>query len=235
MSNKALVILTSIDKYPDIDKATGAWLGEVVHFVDVLERAGYEIDYVSPRGGKSPIDPASLEMADDTDKEYYNNPDFRNKLDNTLSPERVNPGDYQIVYFAGGHGTVWDFPENDRLQEISRQVYEKGGVVSAVCHGPTGLLNIKLSNGEYLIRDKEVTGFSNEEEKLVEADKHVPYLLEDELKKRQAKYSRSKEPFTSHAVVSERLVTGQNPQSTRAVAESVLKLVLTVNPANKER
>lgn len=101
-------------------------------------------------------------MVSAIDWQYYADPKFRHKLANTLKPSEIKADDYQVIYYAGGHGTVFDFVDNKELQEITKQIYEKGGIVSGVCHGPVGLLNIKLSNGDYLVKDKKVTAFSNE-------------------------------------------------------------------------
>lgn len=223
MSKKMLVVLTSYPKYPNLERATGLWLGEAVHFVKKVEAAGYQVDYVSPKGGYTPIDPHSLAMADATDWEWYQNSDFMSRLGATLKPSQVNPNDYSVIYYAGGHGVVWDFPDNEELQAISRSIYENGGIVSSVCHGAVGLLNIKLSDGSLLIKGKEVTGFSNAEEKLAELDKYVPYLTEDEMVKRGAVYKKAAEPWAPFAVADQRVVTGQNPASGAPVAELVLK------------
>ncbi|MGE8409175.1 MAG: type 1 glutamine amidotransferase domain-containing protein [Pseudomonas sp.] len=223
MSKKVLVVLTSVPKYPNLERATGLWLGEAVHFVKKIEAAGYQVDYVSPKGGYTPIDPHSLAMADATDWEWYQNSDFMSRLGATLKPAQVNPDDYVAIYYAGGHGVVWDFPDNPELQAISRSIYERGGIVSSVCHGAVGLLNIKLSDGSLLIEGKEVTGFSNVEEKLAELDKYVPYLTEDEMVKRGAVYKKAAEPWAPFAVSDQRVITGQNPASGAPVAELVLK------------
>jgi putative intracellular protease/amidase len=225
MKKKILVVLTSIAKYPSIDRATGLWLGEAVHFVKKVEAAGYQVDYVSPSGGYTPIDPHSLAMADATDWEWYQNKPFMNRLGATLTPSQVNAADYGAIYYAGGHGVIWDFLDNPALQTLSQSIYESGGVVSSVCHGAIGLLNIKLANGDYLINGKKVTGFSNEEEQLAELDKLVPYLTETELKKRGALYQKAAEPWAAFALSDQRVATGQNPASGAAVAEEVLKLL----------
>lgn len=223
MSSKILVVVSSFPKYPDLDRATGLWLGEAVHFVKKVEDAGYEVDFVSPKGGYTPIDPHSLASAEAIDWEFYLNPAFMKKLGNTLTPEDVNPADYAAIYYAGGHGTVWDFPENEGLQKISQTIYNNGGIVSSVCHGAVGLLNLKTEEGNYLIADKVVTGFTNEEEKLVELDEYLPYLTETELVKRGAKFQKADKPFAPYAVEDGRLVTGQNPASGGPVADLVLK------------
>ncbi len=223
MSKKMLVVLTSFPKYPNLARATGLWLGEAVHFVKKVEAAGYQVDYVSPKGGYTPIDPHSLAMADETDWEWYQDKAFMDRLGATLKPSEVNPDDYAVIYYAGGHGVVWDFPDNEELQALSRRIYESGGIVSSVCHGAVGLLNIELSDGTLLIKGKEVTGFSNTEEKLAELDKYVPYLTEDEMVKRGAVYKKAAEPWAPFAVADQRVITGQNPASGAPVAELVLK------------
>ncbi|NWL77718.1 type 1 glutamine amidotransferase domain-containing protein [Pseudomonas taiwanensis] len=223
MSKKMLVVLTSFPKYPNLARATGLWLGEAVHFVKKVEAAGYQVDYVSPKGGYTPIDPHSLAMAEAVDWEWYQDKDFMNRLGSTMKPSEVNPDDYAVIYYAGGHGVVWDFPDNEELQALSRRIYENGGIVSSVCHGAVGLLNIELSDGSLLIKGKEVTGFSNAEEKLAELDKYVPYLTEDEMVKRGAIYKKAAEPWMPFAVADQRVITGQNPASGAPVAELVLK------------
>lgn len=222
MSQKILIVLTSIEKYPSLNRATGLWLGEAVHFVKKVEEAGYEVDYVSPQGGYTPIDPHSLAMADSTDWEWYQKKEFMNRLGTTLHPSEVNPEDYVAIYYAGGHGVIWDFLDNEALQSISRTIYENNGFVSSVCHGAVGLLNIKLSDGSWLIKDKEVTGFSNEEEKLAELDQLVPFLTETELVARGAIYKKADEPWATFALEDQRLITGQNPASGGAVADLLI-------------
>ena len=222
MAQKILVVLTSFEKYPNLNRATGLWLGEAVHFVERVEEAGYEVDFVSPRGGYTPIDPHSLAMADTIDWEWYQNKEFMNRLGSTLTPNEVNPDDYVAIYYTGGHGVIWDFPENEALQSISRKIYENGGFVSSVCHGAVGLLNIKLSDGSLLIKDKTVTGFSNEEERLAELDKFVPFLTENELVSRGATYKKADQPWAAFAIEDGRLITGQNPASGGAVADRLI-------------
>ena len=227
MSDKRImVVVTNTPKYPNMDRPTGLWLGEAVHFVEKVEKAGRTVDFVSPKGGYTPIDPMSLgEMALPVDWEFYENHDFMNRLGNTLRADQVDATDYAVIYYTGGHGVIWDFPDDPNLQRLSASIYEAGGVVSSICHGAVGLLNIKLSGGKYLIDGKELTGFSNEEERLAELDDHVPFLTEDELQKRGAIYRKANKPFTAFAVTSERLVTGQNPQSGGTVAEGVLAIL----------
>ena len=222
MKNKMLVVVTSFEKYPTINRPTGLWLGEAVHFVKKVEAAGYSVEFVSPKGGYTPIDPHSLAMAEPLDWEFYQNKAFMHRLGTTLAPSAVNPADYACIYYAGGHGVVWDFSDNVELQAISREIYESGGIVSSVCHGAVGLLNIKLSDGRLVIKGKRVTGFSNAEEKLAELDKRVPFLTESEMVARGAVYQKPDQPWASFAVEDSRVITGQNPASGGAVADLVI-------------
>lgn len=223
MSKKILVAVSSFEKYPNLPRATGLWLGEAVHFVQKVESAGYTVDFISPRGGYTPIDPHSLAMAEPVDWAWYQDKAFMNRLGTTLRPDQVRAEDYIAIYFAGGHGVIWDFPDDAGLQALSRDIYEAGGWVTSVCHGAVGLLNIRLSNGELLIQGKTVTGFSNEEEKLAGLDAHVPYLTETELVQRGAHYQQAAAPWLPFAVADQRVITGQNPASGGPVAELLLK------------
>ncbi|MGS7249630.1 type 1 glutamine amidotransferase domain-containing protein [Pseudomonas sp. SK] len=222
MSKKMLVVLTNTAKYPTLKRATGLWLGEAVHFVEKVERAGYKVDYVSPLGGYVPVDPHSLQMAPDLDWQWYDDKRFMSRLGSTLSPGRVKATEYSVIYYTGGHGVMYDFADNQPLQELARQVYENGGIVAAVCHGVVGLLNIKLSDHSLLLKERKVTGFSNTEEKLAELDKVVPFLTENELGARGGHYSKHEDPWMPYVVVDDRLITGQNPASTTLLAEKVL-------------
>ena len=164
-------------------------------------------------------------MTSEMDWEWYHNKAFMNRLGATLKPSEIKPQEYVAIYYAGGHGVIWDFPDNIELQTISRQIYEAGGFVSSVCHGAVGLLNIVLSDGQLLIKDKKVTGFSNEEEQLAGLAELVPYLTETELIKRGARYEKATQPWAAYAIADGRLITGQNPASGGPVADLLLKAI----------
>ncbi|MBN8648759.1 MAG: type 1 glutamine amidotransferase domain-containing protein [Caulobacterales bacterium] len=223
MAKKILVVLTTTEKYPNLNRATGVWLGEVVHFVEKVQAAGFQVDYVTPNGGYTPIDPHSLAMAEEIDWKWYHNREFMNRLGTTLSASEVTADDYFAIYYVGGHGVMWDFPDNKDFQELSKKIYESGGYVTSVCHGVVGLLNIKLSDSTLLIADKEVTGFSNEEERLAELTQFVPFLTEDEIVKRGARYVKASAPWDSFAIAHNRVITGQNPASGGAVADLLIE------------
>ena len=146
-------------------------------------------------------------------------------LENTLSPEEIESAHYDAIYFTGGHAVMYDFVDSDGLQQITREMYERGAVVSSVCHGYCGLLNTRLSDGTYLIAGKHMTGFAWREEELAKVDKLVPYNAEEEAKKRGAVYEKAKLPFVPYAVVDGNLVTGQNPASAKATAKKVVSVL----------
>jgi putative intracellular protease/amidase len=221
---KILIVLTNHDTLGDSGKPTGYWLSEVSHFYDVVARAGYEVDFVTPRGGKAPLDPISVKLNDPVNREFMENSKLMARLDNTLSPNEVQWEDYAAVYYVGGHGPIWDVATDEKIAEIAGRILENNGVISAVCHGSAGLLNIRDSKGEPLLKGKKITGFSNLEERLVRKSKWVPYLLESELKQRGAEYTKAL-PGLTHVEVSGRVVTGQNPRSAKAVAEEVVRLL----------
>ena len=217
---KVLFVLTSHAQKGNTGEPTGYYLSEVSHPWEVLHKAGYEIDFVSPKGGNPPVDGFKLE--DPVNKEFWENKTYNIKIKNTLKPSQVNTKNYVAVFYAGGHGTMWDFPDNADLHRITRNIYEQGGVVAAVCHGPAGLVNIKLSDGKYLVDSKKINAFTNEEETAVKLEKVVPFLLEDKLKERGAIFEKSA-MWQPHITIDQRVITGQNPQSARGVGEAILK------------
>ena len=219
MKKKILFVVTSHDKKGTTGEPTGYYLGEVSHPWEVLHQAGYAIDFVSPKGGKAPVD--GFDLSDAANKRFWDSAS-RNKIENTLKPEQVNPSDYAAVYYAGGHGAVWDLPQNEALAAIAAKIYENGGIVGAVCHGPAGIVNIKLGNGKYLVDGKKVNAFTNAEEIAVKLDRIVPFLLEDKLIERGGKFEKSG-LWQPHVTVDARLITGQNPQSAHALGQAILQ------------
>jgi putative intracellular protease/amidase len=215
---KILFVVTSHDKKGSTNEPTGYYLGEVSHAWKPLHEAGYEMDFVSPQGGKAPVD--GLDLNDTINKEFWENETYRNKIENTLKPSEVKPSEYVAIYYAGGHGTMWDFPQNTELASIATQIYENNGIVGAVCHGPAGLVNVKLSNGKYLVDGKKINAFTNEEETAVKLEGVVPFMLESKLIERGAKFEKS-DLWQVHVVADQRVVTGQNPASAKSVGDAM--------------
>jgi Putative intracellular protease/amidase len=217
-SSKVLFVLTSQDQLGSTGHHTGAYLSEITHPYEELKNAGYEIDMVSPHGGQVPLD--GVKMDDPVNAIWMNDNDFNFKIENTLTPDQVHPDDYAGVFFVGGHGAMFDLPENSDIQKITARIYENDGVVGAVCHGPAGLVNVRLSDGSYLVAGHEIACFSNEEERAVGWETAVPFLLAAMLEKRGARHTASPN-FSPHVVKSGRLVTGQNPASASGVGKAM--------------
>jgi putative intracellular protease/amidase len=224
-TNKILIIVTNVGEYQKVGMRTGLWLGELTHFYDYVKDNGFEVDIASPSGGYVPIDPESLahDVLGDlgTEKRYHDRA-FMDLLANTKKASDVSVEDYDAIYFTGGHGVMFDF-RGDDLGTLTAGFYETGRVVSAVCHGPAGLLNVPLSTGDPLVKGKHVTGFSWPEEEAAQRAHAVPFSLQEELKRLGAKYSIANKLFETHVVEDGRLITGQNPASARGVAEAVVK------------
>lgn len=238
MNKRILIVVTNIGEYEKSGYRTGLWLGELTHFWDVVEEAGFQMDIASPSGGYVPIDPESL-MAQETVHAFgiknavqkrYQDRDFMDKLKNTFKVSEANPADYDAIYLTGGHGVMFDFRDASLAAQVAA-FFEAGKIVSAVCHGPCGLLEVKLKNGDYLLKGRKATGFSWLEEKLAKRQDFVPYNLEDEMQKRGADYQKAKLPFTEYVVEDGLLITGQNPTSPKAVGEAVVKRLTTSAPA----
>lgn len=225
MIMKILIVVTSISMYESGKLETGLWLSELTHMYDLAKKQGYEITIASPKGGNTPIDPESLKpmVLDKMTKEYWADSSFRELLKHTKSLSEVEAQNFDVVYLAGGHGTMYDFPNDTTLQNIIRNQYESGKIVAAVCHGVGGLLNVKLSNGEYLIKDKTITGFNWFEETLARRKKEVPFNLEKSLIERGSNYKKAFIPMTSKVLVDGNLITGQNPFSSKEIAKVVMQ------------
>jgi putative intracellular protease/amidase len=219
MSKTILMVLTNHDDLGGLRK-TGYYVPEAAHPYEVFEAQGYTVDFVSPQGGEPPKDGFD---ADDVSQVRFLE-ENKDKLKATLTPEQVNADNYQAIFYAGGHGTMWDFPNNTALAEIASSIYERGGVVAAVCHGPAALVNVRLLNGEFLVKGKAVAAFTNAEEEAVNLTEVVPFLLESKLVERGAEHVPAAN-FQVNVQTSERLVTGQNPASATGVAEAVVRVL----------
>lgn len=216
---KVLIVETNTQKYSGTNEATGLWLGECVEFIDELYQQNIEVDFVSPLGGFIPLDPRGMNYLDQTIMAYYLDQTFVSQgLMHTKKPKEIEPKDYRAIYFTGGHGVMWDFPDNKELQEIALNIYENNGYILSVCHGIAGLLNIKDKQGNFLISGKRITGFTKTEERLAGKKNVVPFFNQDIAKKRQAIFQK-KRFYKSFAVKDGRIITGQNPFSVRAVAK----------------
>lgn len=222
-SKKILATVTSEGEYQKVGYRTGLWLGELTHFWDVAEHAGFTVDIASPRGGVVPLDPESLShamLAELGTVDRYRDRAFMDLLNHSKKVADVSVEDYDAVYLTGGHGVMFDFPK--ALAGLVTRFFETGRVVSSVCHGAAGLLQARLTTGEPLVAGKTLTGFSWQEEVLAQREDAVPYSLEDRLKQLGADYRLAERAFAPCVVQDGNLITGQNPSSAHGVAEAVV-------------
>lgn len=235
MSKRILHVVTNVDRYGDSEHPTGLWLSELTHAWEVFEEHGFEQVIVSPEGGGAPLEPRSLKFPnyDASAKAWHSDPARMALLERTLHPEEIDAADFDAVYFTGGHAVMYDFRESEGLQRIARDLFEGGRIVSSVCHGYCGLLDVRLSDGSFLVDGRRMTGFSWLEERLAGVDRLVPYNAEADAQRRGARYEKALVPFVSNVVVDGTLITGQNPGSAKATAESVATL-LDAMPARRE-
>lgn len=220
MTVRVLFGLTSHDDLGGTGRKTGFYVPEVAHPAVVFRAAGYQIEYASVRGGAAPKD--GIKPGDTVVADFLADPAESAALAGTRPFAEIDPADYDVVFFAGGHGTMWDFPDDPDLARTAVGVYQNGGVVAAVCHGPAALVELRLADGSYLVDGKEVSSFTDSEEHAVGLAEVVPFLLESRLAERGAKITKGPD-FASHAVADGRLVTGQNPASAARVAELVVE------------
>ncbi|WOJ95117.1 type 1 glutamine amidotransferase domain-containing protein [Congregibacter variabilis] len=220
---KILAVVTSTAVMGDSGKRTGYELTELSRAYYVFSANGFTVDIASPMGGEPPVVIDDEDMGP-FDYAFLNDADAMEKVRNTTPVDRVNPDEYAGVYFVGGKGAMWDFPENTAIQRIVRQLYEDDKVVAAVCHGPAALVNVKLGNGQYLLEGKQVSGFTNEEELFLisEARTIFPFLLEDGMRSRGATVETAA-PYLEQVSQDGDLLTGQNPWSVWALAESTIE------------
>ena len=222
---KILMVLTSHDQLGNTGKKTGFWLEEFAAPYYVFRDAGADVTLASPKGGQPPVDPKSdtAEGQTDATRRFKKDAAAQAQLADTIKLGTIKARDYDAIFYPGGHGPLWDLAENVDSIALIEIFASLGKPVGAVCHAP-GVLRHTRSRGEPLVKGKRVTGFANSEEEAVGLTKVVPFLVEDELKRRGGLYEKAAD-WQSFAVTDGKLVTGQNPASSEAAAKAVLKLL----------
>ncbi|MGL5771166.1 MAG: type 1 glutamine amidotransferase domain-containing protein [Bacteroidales bacterium] len=219
---KVLFVLSSHARFDSTGEATGWWLSEASHPWKELHESNIKIEFVSPKGGKAPV--TGVDMSDSVNKEFLGNTFVLDQIAHTSTPDQIHVHDYVAIHFVGGHGACFDFPDNLALSQLAADFYDNGKIVSAVCHGPSGLLNVKLWDGSFLLKDKKVTGFSDLEELEIKKIYDVPFLLQSEMMLRGGIF-QLKPNWSDHVVIDGRLITGQNPQSARSLGRELVKMI----------
>jgi putative intracellular protease/amidase len=223
---RALMIVTSHDRLGKTGDKTGFWLEELVAPYHEFKKNGIEIDIASPLGGEAPVDPRSLTSLSALFTAYLRDRDVAKKFKHATSLSFIEQSgvEYDVCFVVGGHGIMWDGVENQTLQRILARAFEQGHIVAAVCHGPAALVNVRLHNGELLVKGRRVTSFTNEEERDLKLDMHVPFLLESRLRELGANFEKA--PAGEPCVVQDgRLLTGQNPASAAGLAQKIMEVL----------
>jgi putative intracellular protease/amidase len=222
---KILFVVTSHDEMGNTGRKTGIWIEEFAAPYYTFLDAGKEVVIASPKGGQAPIDPKSNEPENQTEAtvRYYNDPATIKRLANTVKISSVSEKDFDTVFYPGGHGPMWDLPDNEDSIKLIESFNRAGKVMTLMCHSPVALKNVKGLDGDWLIRGKRVSAFTNGEESDAVLDKIVPFLLEDMLRMRGANYEKG-ESWLPFVVRDGRLITGQNPASSVLAATTVIEL-----------
>lgn len=222
---KILMVLTSHDTLGNTGRKTGFWLEEFAAPYFTFLDAGAKVTLASPNGGQPPIDPVSdtPEGQTDSTRRFKQDPAAQAALARTVRLSAVHAADHDTVFYPGGHGPMWDLAEDPHSIALIEAFYNAGKPVAAVCHAP-GVLHRVQFQGQPLVNGKRVTGFANSEEEAVHLTKVVPFLVEDELKRLGGRYEKAAD-WASFVITDGRLVTGQNPASSKAGAEALLKLL----------
>jgi putative intracellular protease/amidase len=221
---KILMVLTSHDQLGDTGKKTGFWLEEFAApyyaFIDAKAR----VTLASPKGGQPPLDPKSDEPDAQTDatRRFGSDSDAQAALANTLPLGEIDPYNFDAVFYPGGHGPLWDLAEDTDSKTIIEAFYAANKPIAAVCHAPGVLKNVNAPDGHPVVQGKKVTGFTNSEEEAVGLTQVVPFLVEDMLKAKGGNYSKAAD-WASYVVEDGHLITGQNPASSEAAAQALLK------------
>ncbi|MCJ8190918.1 type 1 glutamine amidotransferase domain-containing protein [Sphingomicrobium aestuariivivum] len=219
-----LIVLTSHDELGDTGEKTGFWLEELAAPYYVLKDAGHRLTLASPKGGQPPLDPKSDSEDSQTEdtKRFKADPEAQQKLATTKLLSDIDPGDYDAVFYPGGHGPLWDLAESETSKKIIETTLRSGKPVALVCHAPAVLKIVESEDGKPIVEGRKVTGFTNEEEEQVGLTDVVPYLLEDVLKRQGAEWSEGG-VFAEHVVADGLLITGQNPPSSGPTAQALCK------------
>jgi putative intracellular protease/amidase len=223
---KVLMVLTSHDTLGDTGEPTGFWLEEFAAPYYVFRDAGAQITLASPLGGRPPIDPKSDDPATETEatRRFKTDASAQAVLASTVKLVDVTAGDFDAVFYPGGHGPLWDLSEDVSSVALIEAMLAAGKPVAAVCHAPAVLRHVKAPDGRPMVRGKTVTGFSNSEEEAAGLTKVVPFLVEDMLRQNGGKYARLAD-WQPCVMTDGLLITGQNPASSEPAAKALLKLL----------
>lgn len=223
---RVLHVATNVDQFAD-GTPTGLWLGELTHVYDQLADVGIDQVIASPAGGRVPLEPRSLKpvIADRKTRERLDDAGFMSLLDDTPSVADLDWHDFDAIYLTGGHGVMYDFPDNAGMARMIRDLHDNGRIVSSVCHGYCGFLGVTVDDDQPFVNGRRLTGFSWLEEEAAMVARKVPFNVQQRVIDLGADYSKAALPMVPHLVEDGHLVTGQNPTSAKAVGKRLVELL----------
>ncbi|MFK8061200.1 MAG: type 1 glutamine amidotransferase domain-containing protein [Polaribacter sp.] len=220
--DKILFVVSNQHTYGNSTINAANHFGEIVFAYDILVKNNYEVDFVSPKGGEIPI--GYLSTSDSIHKKYIYDSKLMNKLKNTKSANEISSKNYKAIYYVGGGAAMFGVPENKEIQKIALDIYENNGILSAVCHGTAGIVNIKNTKGEYIYKDKMVNGFPDKfENKNGKYYESFPFSIEEIIKQRGGNFRYSDKGWDNYYTIDGRLITGQDPTASASVAKEIIK------------
>ena len=223
---KVLIVLPSHDQLGNTGQKTGFWLEEFTSpYYEFIDN-GYDVAIASPKGGIPPVDPKSRQKENQTEstQRFEKDKAAQGILENTMVLSQVSASDYDTLFLPGGHGPMWDLSADKNMKKLVEDFYSDKKIISAVCHGPAGLLQATDQDGNSILKDKKITGFTNNEESIVGLTKVVPFSLENRMKELGGKFEKGQD-FKPFVVSDGQLITGQNPKSSFLAAEKVVEIL----------
>lgn len=229
-NSKILIVLSNATHYGTSDITTANHFAETVVPFDVFVSAGYDVDFVSPKGGRVPI--GYINTADTIIAKYIHDHDFMDKILNTKRPQEVITKEYAAIFYSGGGAAMFGVPEDKLIQDIAMAIYEENiGVVAAICHGTAGLVNLKTSDGQYLVSDKKINGFPDIfENKEAAYYQEFPFSIQEKIESRDGDFVYAEEWDAQHYIIDGRLATGQDPSSAKVLAQQIVKMLSPNTP-----
>lgn len=221
---RILFIVSNAHFHGDSTLPTGVSFSEIVKAYDTFKKAGYTVDFVSPVGGAIPL--AYINTSEAIHKQYLYNKDFMYAIKHTKSPYQIKPENYLAVHYVGGGNAMYGVADNQEIQNIAMTIYEKhNGIISSVCHGTAGIVNLKTKDGKYLVDGKRISGYPDSYENQSKAYfKEFPFLIQKTIERHGGSFYFA-ERNQSHVEVDGRIITGQNHLSSPLVAEKMVELL----------
>lgn len=234
VQKKILMVTSNQHYYGDTKINAANHFSEIVLAYDVFVNNGYGVDIISPEGGAIPI--GYLNTSNPVEKKYLYDGDFMNKLEHTLKPSEVRSADYAAIYYSGGGAAMFGIADNELIHKLAVNIYEDDGVVSAVCHGTAGIVNLKAKNGQPIFKGKKITGFPDSfESKDKPYYATFPFKIDDAVNNKDGKFKYSKKGWDNYYIKDGRLITGQDPSSVTSVAEEVVAYIESANQAPAQK